>query len=90
MYMVFYDDQDCLYFPLVWDADCEGALCSSSAAVSTPVIFPDRRSAQQAITISAAFARLREAQGLPANTDFTTSRKNVVIRKCVLAAQTGG
>ena len=87
MYMVFFDDKDCLNIPMGWDADCEGAICTGGTP--EPVIFPNRKSAQKSIAISTAFAKLCAAQGKPANTDFTTSRKNVVIRKCVLAEQEG-
>ena len=87
MYMVFFDDKDCLNIPMGWDADCEGAICTGGTP--EPVIFPDRKSAQKAIAISSAYAKLNAAQGRPVNTDFTDAKSCVVIRKCVVAEQEG-
>jgi hypothetical protein len=81
----FYDGIDC--WPMGWDDDCEGAVCIMSMK---PVVFGTRKSAQRAITISAAFCRLNQALGKPANTDFTTARKSIVIRKCESAEAKGG
>lgn len=63
--VVFDDDQGTCVL-MGWDSDCEGALCARSPAV----VFPNRRAAQRAITISRRFALLQEAQGKPENTDF--------------------
>lgn len=84
--MIFFEDGvDC--WPMGWDTDCDGAICIRPLQ---PVIFPSRKAAQTAIHISAAFSRLNQAMGKPANTDFTTDRKSVLIRKCVIAAEKWG
>lgn len=69
MYIVIYDDGNCLCIPQSWDKDCAGAICSGSYNEAVAV-FVGRAEARKAINISAKFAALRKAQGQPANEDF--------------------
>jgi hypothetical protein len=65
-----------------WDPDCEGALCCSQVAVNEEaVVFPDRKSARQAIQVSLRYAQLCMAQGKPVNTDFLDDRQYVKVVK---------
>jgi len=77
-FIVAYDDGDCIFLPMQWDADCEGAICSTSRPDSVAV-FPSRKEARRAINISRAFALLEKAQGKPYNSDFTEELKNIHI-----------
>ena len=64
-----------------WDADCEGSLCCIQKTIAT---FDSRKAARKAIDISAKFAQLRLAQGLPVNLEFIgVARKNLRIVECV-------
>ena len=85
MYIVVYDDGDCLCIPMAADKDCEGALCCSSIDGSDKIVlFTDRKEARKAIEISTKFALLRKSQGKPENADFIGDcRKNVKIIPCV-------
>jgi hypothetical protein len=74
-FIVLWSDEN-LIIPYGWNADCDGAIESWDG--SGPVaVFPDRKAAQKAIRISAALAKLNEAQGKPGNTDFTKDREHV-------------
>ena len=80
-YIVLWDDKQGVCGPMGWDDDCGGSLCCINKTIA---IFPSRKAAQKAINISAKFAQLRLAQGLPANLDFVgTARKNLRIVECV-------
>lgn len=70
-FIVVWDDGMGLCAPLSWDAHCLGALscCGDSVA-----IFPGRKEARKAISISTHYAKLCKAQGLPENTDFTEGK----------------
>lgn len=76
--IVFWDDENGTCVPMTWDADCEGAIELGDGDVA---LFPDRKAANLAIHVSVCNARLMEAQGKPANSDFTTGRKNLKIRQ---------
>lgn len=81
MFIVVYDDNDCLCLPMGWDDDCAGALCSPTG--DRVALFASREAARKAIDISAKFAALCRAQGKPANDDFIgTARKNVRVLAC--------
>lgn len=71
-FMVMYDDEQGVQAHYGADAECAGAIEYSANA---PLLFADRAAARKAITISERNARLREAQGLPENSDFTTGKK---------------
>lgn len=63
--------------PFGWNEDCAGAIeCWCEGPIA---LFPDRAAARQAIAISTAFARLKKAQRLPANTDFLEGKANLQI-----------
>lgn len=79
LYIVVYDDRECLVLPMGWEEECEGALCSSGGPIA---FFNSRREALKAISISSKFAALRKAQGKPHNTDFTEGKSNLYIRPC--------
>ena len=79
--MVVFDDGQCLYVPMGWDTDCDGALC----CVGDAVVFPDRTAARRAINISTAYAKLRKSQGLPWNEDFIETIRHVKIAPVVMA-----
>jgi hypothetical protein len=63
--IVVFDNQD-LCVPLGWDDECEGALEYSDPVV----VFPNRKAARRAISVSKKYAALCKAQGKPANSDF--------------------
>lgn len=69
MFIVIYDDDDCLCIPQSWDKDCDGAICSGNLDDAVAV-FDSRASARKAIDISAKYAALCKSQGKPANEDF--------------------
>lgn len=70
-YIVLFDNGE-LVCPMGWDADYDGAICSTGAHGSVAV-FTDRKAARQAIRVSMAFAKLCKAAGKPANEDFLTN-----------------
>ena len=62
MFLVVYDDQDCLCVPQVWDKDCDGAICTgNSNGKDTVALFDSRKAARAAIDISTKFAELCKA-----------------------------
>lgn len=75
-FIVVFDDEQGLCVPMGWDTDCDGAVCACHDSVA---LFPDRTAARKAIRVSTAFAKLCVEQGVPANDDFTTGRKNLRI-----------
>lgn len=78
--IVVYDDSDNGYcFPMAFDADCDGAICSAGERDAV-AMFPDAASARKAIRISKRFAALQIEQGLPVNTDFTEGIKKIKVR----------
>lgn len=81
-FIVVYDDNECLYIPHGWDADCAGAIAGTGRPV---VLFKTRFEARRAILISERFAKLQSARGKPFNDDFTSGKKNVKIVPCVEA-----
>lgn len=85
MFLVVYDDGNCLCLPLVWDKDCEGAISVGFLEDDTETIalFDTRKAARTAIDISVKFASLCKSQGKPANEDFLAEgRKNIRILEC--------
>ena len=77
MFIVIYDDDDCLCIPQSWDSACVGAICSGNRG-DTVAMFESRAAARRAIDISAKFAALCKSQGKPANEDFIGEcRKNI-------------
>ena len=77
-FMVIFDDDQGVLCPYCLDPDCEGALIAWLNDANPVVVFPDRASANRAIRISVAAARLAEAQGAAVNTDFLGG-----LRKCI-------
>lgn len=74
-FIVVWDDQSGICFPMGWDDDCEGAICAAGSAVAA---FASRKEAMSAIRISSRFAELRKSQGRPANNDFLgDARRNL-------------
>jgi hypothetical protein len=89
MFIVVYNDDDCLCLPMQWDSDCKGALCV--CGTGDIVVFSDRKAARRAIDISSKFAALCKAQGKPANEDFLGDcRKHVRIMPCVASTEARG
>lgn len=84
MFLVVYDDQDCLCVPQVWDKDCDGAICTgNSNGKDTVALFDSRKAARAAIDISTKFAELCKAQSKPHNEDYLKPcRKNIRIQPC--------
>lgn len=78
LFVVIYDDADCLSVPMAWDDECAGAICAWGPGQKVAT-FGTRAAAQKAIRVSACWAKLRVEQGRPANTDFTESRQNLQI-----------
>lgn len=78
--IVVWDDDDHI-FPMGWDADCQGAICSCSS-VSPIAVFNNHKEARTAIRISTAFAKLCKEQGKSANVDFLGDcLKNIKIKR---------
>ena len=73
-FIVIYDDGYGICLPFGWNSECKGAL---EAFTEKAALFPDRRSARRAISISTKWALLRKAQGCEENEDFTTGRKHL-------------
>ena len=69
--IVVFDDEQGLCVPYGLDPDCEGALTPADGEEIPVAVFPGRRAARKAITVSKRLALLRKAQGKPENTDFT-------------------
>lgn len=83
MFTVIYDDYDCLCVSMVWDQDCEGALCAGVGALDKVALFKSRADARKAIDVSAKWAALNKAKGLPHNDDFLGEyRKNLRVVPC--------
>lgn len=83
MFIIVYDDDDCLCVPMKFDADGDGAVCCSNTdAEDSVALFETKAAAQKAIRISVKFAQLCEAQGKSVNTEFTEGKKNVRIVPC--------
>ncbi len=75
-YLVMFID-DAIVMPYERDPDCDGALrCLGLGPV---VIFPDRKSAQKAITISRRCAELEKEQGKTYNEDFILYKESIRI-----------
>jgi hypothetical protein len=79
-WIVCWDDQMGACWPMGKDAGCEGALCALHNGKI--VMFSSRADARKAIKVSTAYAKLRKAQGLPANEDFLGDIVNVRIVEC--------
>ncbi len=80
-YIVLYDDQMGVCWPMGPDDGCDGAICAmQSGKVAT---FSSRAAARKAIQVSAAYAKLLKAQGKPANEDFLSSISNIKVAECV-------
>lgn len=81
IFLVVFDDEQGLCVPMAHDAECEGAI-SAGSKDDTLALFTSRKDARKAITVSAKFAALQQAQGKPANSDFLEARKWLRIREC--------
>lgn len=79
-WIVCWDDQMGACWPMGKDPDCDGALCALHTGKIA--MFSSRAAARKAIKVSAAYAKLRKAQGLPANEDFREAIANVRIVEC--------
>ena len=66
-FIVVFEDNQGVCFPMGLDADCEGAIEAYGKATA---FFASRESARKAIRISTANAKLMRAQEKPANEDF--------------------
>ena len=85
-WIVFWDDGLGACWPMGRDEDCEGALCATLSG--KVMMFRSRAAARKAIKVSKAYAKLRQAQGLPANYDFLDKNSNVKIIECEEGAET--
>ena len=80
-FIVLWDDGQGVCAPMQWDTDFDGSLC---LALDSVALFDSRAAARRAINISAKFAALQVAKGIPANLDFLgKARKNLRIVPCV-------
>lgn len=84
LFMVLWDDGQGLCVPMMWDEECEGALCGGAArTVDRVAVFTDRKAARKAIDISTKWNALRKAQGHIYNSDFEgDSRKCLRVVEC--------
>jgi len=85
-WMVIWDDGLGACWPMGRDEDCEGALCVTLSG--KVMMFRSRAAAHKAIKVSKAYAKLRQAQGLPTNYDFLDKNSNVKIIECEEGAET--
>jgi hypothetical protein len=77
--VVFDNGEFC--WPMRWDDDCEGAICTGRERAIA--LFDTRDEAQTAITISRKFAELQKAQDKIHNSDFIKpDLKHVKIVPC--------
>ena len=84
LFIVCWDDQQGLCVPMVWDADCQGAICGGIGEKDKVAIFTSRQSARKAIDISTKWNALLKAQGKPRNEDFEGEcRKNLRVVECL-------
>lgn len=81
MFFVFFDDQQGICFPMGWDDDCEGAICSWCEPGKVAV-FRTRKDARTAIGISIRWNELLRAQGKVRNEDFDPE-----CRKCLIIVE---
>lgn len=79
--IVIFDDDQGLSVPYGMDPDCDGALTPWTSEIPVEV-FPDRKTAQRAITISKRLALLEKAQGKPHNSDFLECLGAIRIAPC--------
>ncbi len=85
-FIVIFDDDQGIAFPMGPDSDCDGALCCMEKSVA---FFSNRKNARKAIIISERFAALNAAQGKIVNRDFAGDAKKCVrIVPCVLMGGT--
>lgn len=78
LFVVLYDDGGGLQCPMMWDAECEGAL--TAWCHPNPIAtFRSKAEARKAITISTRYAQLVKAQGNHENTDFTEFKKHLCV-----------
>jgi hypothetical protein len=83
LFLVVWDDDQGIVMPMVWDSDCEGAICGGIGPKDRVALFTSRKSARTAIGISTRYALLCKAQGKPANDDFLGEcRKNLRVVEC--------
>lgn len=83
LFLVVWDDQQGLCVPMVWDADCKGAICGGIGDKDKVAIFTSRKAARKAIDISTKWNALLRAQGKIYNGDFECEcRKNLRVVPC--------
>ncbi len=91
LFMVCWDDQQGLCVPMVWDADCQGAICGGIGEKDKVAIFTSRQSARKAIDISTKWNALLKAQGKVHISDFDGEcRKNIRVVECLQNATLSG
>lgn len=83
LFLVVWDDEQELCVPMVWDADCQGAICSNMGEKDKVAIFTSRAAARKAINISTKWNALLKAQGKIHTVDFDGEcRKNLRVVEC--------
>lgn len=86
LFVVVWDDEQGICAPMVWDAECEGAICGGIGPKERVALFTSRKAARHAIDISSKWAALNKAQGKPVNEDFLGEcRKNLRVVECQAA-----
>jgi len=78
-FIIVFDGQDGMIYPMGWSPECEGALECLSDSVA---LLPSRAAARRSIRISTAWAKLQAAQGKPANEDFLSAIRCIRILPC--------
>lgn len=83
MWIVVYDDGDCIHLPYGEDPQCEGALIGYDEEIPIK-LFEKKSEARKAIRISRKFAELCKLQGNPVNEDFLDGMKHVRVTEITL------
>jgi len=85
LFLVIWDDDQGICLPMMWDGDCEGAICGGAVRKTDRVaIFTSRKAARKAIDISTKWNALRKAQGHIYNSDFEGDcRKCLRVVECL-------
>lgn len=74
LYIVYWGAEQGHCALMVWDDECQGALCVGPGEIA---VFASLRNARKAINISAKWNTLLKVQGKPYSTDFEGARKHI-------------
>jgi hypothetical protein len=87
MFMIFFDDREMDYAPMVWDSECDGAICPGISERENVAIFASKKDARRCVELSRKWNALLKAQGKSYYEHFEGKferecRKNLRILPC--------